>query len=186
MNLPISVPYTNVRQENEYWCWAAVASNVYNSLFPGAPMSQCQVTVAAGQDCKLPNSFSLANALNGSPSGPGLHIFENKSTKAVKFFAFIQNELSGTNDGHQEPVTAEVDFATIVHFVAITALDPATSHVWVADPFPGGDPIEFDFDAFLDGYYFMNDQGEVQQSNGVVQALHAVNAGSGSTSSMAP
>gem|GEM_PF-2474177 len=186
MNPPISVPYINVRQENKYWCWAAVASNVYNSLFPSAPLSQCQVAVASGQDCRLPNAFSLANALNGSPTGPGLHIFENKSSKAVKFFAFIQDELSGVNDGQREPVTAEVDFATVVHFVAITALDPATNHVWVADPFPGGDPVEFDFDSFLHRYYFMDDQGEVQQSNGLVQALHAVNVGSSSPSPPAP
>ena len=173
MNAPIFVPYTNVRQQNEYWCWAAVASNVYNSLFP-RPMSQCQVAEAAGQDCNLPNSFSLVSALNGSPSSPGLHIFENKSTGRAKFLAFILNELSGADDGFREPVGAEVDFATLTHFVAITGLDPTTSRVWVADPFPGGDSVEFDFDAFLNRYYFVDNNGQNGQSYGVVEALIAV------------
>jgi len=175
MNPPITVPYNNVQQANEYWCWAAVASNVFNVLFPKGPMDQCQVATAAGQNCNLPNSFSLVVALNGNPKGPGLHIFHNKSGNAAKFFALILSEL-----GAQRPVSAEVDFATLTHFVAVTGADPATMNVWVADPFPGGDSIEFAFEAFLENYYFMDSsssQGE--QTGGVVEALIAVSAGSG-------
>jgi hypothetical protein len=186
MSAPISVPYINVRQENEFWCWAAVASNVYNSMFPQTPLSQCEVVDAVGQDCNLPNEFGLADALNGNPSGPGLHIFESKSTAGAGFFDFILNELSGIPDGNREPVSAEVDFATIIHFVAITGIDPTAGLVWVADPFPGGDPVEFAFDAFLNRYYFMDTGCQVQATNGVVQALHAVNAGSRSGLPMPP
>jgi hypothetical protein len=176
MSSTISVPYSNVRQENKFWCWAAVASNVYNSLFPQATKSQCQVAQAVGQNCNLPNSFSLADALNN------LHIFEGKSAKAADFPSFILNELSGADDGSQEPVTAEVHFPKIVHFVAVTGLDPAGNNVWVADPFPGGPSVEFALNAFLNNYYFTDNHGQVQQCHGVVHALHAVNAGSISTS----
>ncbi len=174
MNPPIFVPYANVRQENEYWCWAAVASNVFNVLFPNGPMNQCQAAQAAGQNCGLPNAFSLVNALNGSPSGPGLHIFHDQSTKTVLFYALILKELTS-----QRPVSAEVDFATLVHFVAITGADLATMNVWIADPFLGGDSVEFAFDTFLENYYFMdNSSSQGEQSNGIVKPLVTVIAGS--------
>jgi len=146
-------------------------------------MDQCQVATAAGQNCGLPNSFSLVAALNGNPAGPGLHILERKFTSSAKFFAFIVNQLSGNDGGLQKPVSAEVDFATLIHFVAITGIDPSTTHVWVADPFPGGDPVEFEFNAFLENYYFMDNNGQLQQSNGIVQALQSVTPG---TRSAAP
>jgi hypothetical protein len=174
MNPPITVPYNNVQQVNEYWCWAAVASNVFNVLFPKEIMNQCQVATAAGQNCNLPNSFSLVAALNGNMGGPGLHIFHNKSTSVAKFFALIQSEL-----GAQRPVSAEVDFATLTHFVAVTGADPAAMNVWVADPFPGGDSVEFAFEAFLENYYFMDGSSQGEQTGGVVEALIAVSAGSG-------
>jgi len=36
MTAPVSVEYENVRQESEFWCWAAVAANLYNSFLPRA------------------------------------------------------------------------------------------------------------------------------------------------------
>jgi hypothetical protein len=174
MNPPITVPYKNVRQVNEYWCWAAVASNVFNVLFPKGTMDQCQVVESVGQTCNLPNSFSLVAALDGNPRGPGLHIFHSKSANDTKFFELILSEL-----GAQRPVSAEVDFASLIHFVAITGADPATMNVWIADPFPGGDSVEFAFEDFLKNYYFMdNSSSQGEQSNGIVEALVAVTAGS--------
>ena len=52
-------------------------------------------------------------------------------------------------------------------------------NVWVADPFPGGPPVEFAFDDFLNHYYYVDDgssQGE--QSEGIVESIIAVSAGS--------
>jgi hypothetical protein len=175
MSSPVFVPYTNVRQENEYWCWAAVASNVFNALVPKVPpMNQCQVAQAAGQNCALPNEFSLVLALNGTLSGPGLHIFHDKSTDAALFYALILSELTS-----QRPVSAEVDFPDLVHFVAITGADPSTVSVWVADPFLGGDSVEFAYDAFRENYYFTdNGSSQGEETNGIVEALIVVNAGS--------
>jgi hypothetical protein len=131
-------------------------------------MSQCQAAQAAGQNCALPNAFSLVIALND------LDIFHNKSTNAALFYALILKELTS-----QRPVSAEVDFPSLVHFVAITGADPSTMSVWVADPFLGGDSVEFAFEAFLENYYFTdNGSSQGEQSNGIVEALVVVNAGS--------
>ncbi len=169
---PISVTYSNIRQEHKEWCWAAVASNVYNALFPTPPlMSQCKVVQVVGQNCALPNAFSLVVALNGNPMGPGLHILVEKSTKVTDFLELILSQLGGG-----KPLSAEVHFPGVVHFVGITGADPATSNVWIADPFPGGPSVEFAIDAFLESYYFTDSHGQVQQSHGIVQALHVVTA----------
>jgi hypothetical protein len=170
---PKSVQYDNVPQENEFWCWAAVASNVYNSMRkPGSPpMTQCDVAQTVGQDCQDPDSFPLANALTGPPQG-GLGIWDGSFHRVTDFFQIISNELTGATDGAQEPVCAEVDFGAdagyIVHVVAITGIDPVKQMVWVADPFLGGASVEFPLADFLTKYYFSGN------SNGVVNVLSTV------------
>jgi len=162
----ITVPYVNVMQENEYWCWAAVVSNVYNSLPPPAPVTQCCVAQAVGQDCAYPFPFPLANGLNG------LGIWGTEYDQVANFFEIILGELSGDENGVQVPVCAEVDFGAdddyIVHAVAITGIDPDTQQVWVADPYLGGDSVEFSLADFLSRYYYADNEC------GVVSVLETV------------
>ena len=62
----------------------------------------------------------------------------------------------------------QIHFDDLVHFVAITGVCPDTQQVWVADPWPGGDSVEFTFEDFLSRYYFANNR------NGAVEVLDSV------------
>jgi hypothetical protein len=132
--------------------------------------SQCDVAQSVGQDCNNPDSFPLANALNGPPQG-GLRIWHTDYDQVAQFFQVISDEVAGTN-GAKTPVCAEVDFGTdgdfLVHYVVITGVDPATKNVWVADPYLGGDPVEFAFEDFLTSYCYS------EHKNGAVQVLDTV------------
>jgi hypothetical protein len=174
MSAPISVAYTNVTQENEFWCWAAVTSNVYNSFLPpqenflpqGRKFHQCDVAHAVNQSCQAAavGPFNLENAL----SARRIKIWEKDDPV---LYQNVLDELTGMDPA---PVCAEADFGAVKHFVAITGLDPVTHNVWVADPFSGGDAVEFTFDDFVNRYSYEDPQGEVQQSHGVITILYAV------------
>jgi DNA repair ATPase RecN len=86
----------------------------------------------------MPDAFPLRNVLFR-----GLKIWEQEEDQRANFYQIVADELQGIDDGVQEPVCAEADFVLITHFVAITGLNPANFNVWVADPFPGGDSVEF-------------------------------------------
>jgi len=169
---PVSVDYNNVRQENEYWCWAAVTSNVYNSFKPKKNLSQCALAQLVFQSCSSPGGFVLRNALSA------ISIWEAESDQTSGFFGVVSDELSGVPGGVAEPVCAEASFGSggtaITHFTVITGFDPDTHNVWVADPFTGGDSVEFVFEDFLKRYYFTDPGGTVQQSGGVIKALQSV------------
>jgi hypothetical protein len=167
---PVPFKYTNVRQENEFWCWAAVASNAYNSFLPAVPISQCDAAQSVGQSVESPTAFALSNTLNA------LGIWESGNDQTPQFYQTVVNELTGAGNGFAAPVCAEVDFGDedsdaddfIVHFVAITGVDTVNRMVWVADPFFGGDPVEFPFDDFVSNYQFDD------HDDGVVSVIQSV------------
>lgn len=160
----LAVNFTNHRQENLSWCWAAVASNVYNSFGPTDAKSQCDVARLVKQGCAVPQLGDLGNALTA------LGISSPPETQRVKFFETILNQL-----GQHAPVGAEIGFADGPHhFVAIVGADDVLKHVWIADPFPGGDAVEVPFDVFCDSYAFAaNDLGPGEK-DGRVTALFPV------------
>jgi hypothetical protein len=188
MSAPISVNYENVKQEFDCWCWAAVAANVFNSILPpaepfsptGKKLHQCDVATKVNLSCNSSRRrlFSLVVALDSwmtAASGPslGLGILQTAfDANDVNLFNHISDELTGTSTRPGEPVCAEVEFAqhpgTLTHFVTVTGCDPTTRNVWVADPFLGGESVEYTLDAFLHRYSFGRLTG------GVVQAVYAV------------
>lgn len=160
---PVNIPsYNNVKQQNEHWCWAAVACNVYNSMSAANAETQCQLAMLVGLSCSSPRAFVLSTALDR------LGIWDPPEIDdSTKFFQDICDQLTGG-----EPMCAEVHFGSandyIVHFVAITGLDPVSQNVWIADPYLGGAAVEFTFAEFVSNYYF------AAGKNGVVEVLQAV------------
>jgi hypothetical protein len=159
---PVNIPsYKNVKQQNQYWCWAAVTCNVYNSLSSEVSETQCQLAMLVGLSCSSPSAFVLRIAL------ADLKIWKAEYDNLTEFFEKICDQLTGG-----EPMCAEVHFGSannyIVHFVAITGLDPVSQNVWVADPYLGGPAVEFTFAEFLSNYYF------AAGTNGAVKVLQAV------------
>ena len=186
----VTVNYENVRQESGFWCWAAVAANVYNSFLPlaepfspaGRKLHQCDVAQKVNQSCQSPGPFSLVVALESwTPLGQsprGLGIFEAAyHATDTSLFQRISGELTATATRSGEPVCAEVDLGspgTLTHFVTITGFDPLTHNVWVADPFPGGESVEFTLDDFLHRYHYKNPAGGGAHAGGVVKSVYAV------------
>ena|SRR5437868_3617060 len=161
----LTVALTNARQANASWCWAAVASNVYDVLNPAAPMTQCEVATAVKQNCAAPAAADLQNVLTA------IKVFSSSETTQAEFFEKIVAALT-----QGVPVCAEVGFtAGPHHFVAIVGVDSDSHHVWIADPFPGGEPIEFAFDDFRDRYAFPgNGTLGAGEKDGTVTALFLV------------
>lgn len=167
----IQIPsFPNARQQKTFWCWAAVSANVYNSMSPPAPKSQCDVVTLVEGNCdgNSPESLSLALFQLG--------INDEFSTRPR--FAVVGNEFRGIvekldpPEGLAEPVCAEIMFpGPAFHAVAISAVDTDTQHVWVADPFLGGDPVEFTWNDFVNNY---NYAAAPLPAPGVVQNLQRV------------
>jgi hypothetical protein len=154
----LSVPFTNSKQEKTFWCWAAVAANVYNSMRPAAvpAVSQCDVVTMVEGDCKGDDTDSLPSALNDlgiidlKLATPAAHII-------VDEFEGMANALNPdkNQNGTAEPVCAEILFpGNAFHYVAISQVDTDSQNVWVDDPYLGGDPIEFSYDNFTQNYNF--------------------------------
>ena len=168
----LSVPFTNSSQEKTFWCWAAVAANVYNSMRPPAvpAKSQCDVVTMVQGDCESNQPDALSSALTGLgindklPTGPRITVIENE-------FEGI-GEKFDPDEGVAEPVCAGLLFpGRAFHFVAISAIDTDIQHVWVADPYIGGNPVEFNFLDFVNNYNYTTD---VDETGGTVQNFERV------------
>ena len=153
----LSAPnFVNVKQEKTNWCWAAVAANVYNSLGPPAPVTQCDVVkmVEGPAACGQNSQDTLSSALSA------LGISDERMAKP--HLALVVDEFEGVADavdldenGVAEPVCAELSFpGDAFHFVAITEVDTDNQKVWVADPFVGGPAVPFDYQEFIQCYQF--------------------------------
>jgi hypothetical protein len=154
----ISVPFTNSKQQKTFWCWAAVAANVYNSMRPASvpAVSQCDVVTMVESNCNGNDPDSLPSAL--------FDLGINDQLLARPRAEIIVNEFKGVSDalnpdknqnGIAEPVCAEILFpGNAYHYAAISQVDTDSQNVWVADPYLGGDPIEFSYENFTQNYNF--------------------------------
>jgi len=175
----VSVPFTNNVQEETFWCWAAAAANVFNSMLPpGSPdvVQQCDVVKLreGGDPCQnkdaynapdaVSNAFSDLNIRDGYPIGPSFQVIFDE-------LSGLDRQTGETKPELAEPVCAEVDFGQAAHVVAISAAlvdDQGTQHVWVEDPWPGaGNSIEHTYDDFVSNYSYKGGDG----STGVVSIL---------------
>jgi hypothetical protein len=172
------VPFTNTKQEKTFWCWAAVAANVYNSMRPTSvpAVSQCAVVtqVEGVGNCNSNNPDSLPSALfdlgiiDERLARPRLSIIDDEFTGVSDLL-----DSGGNENGIAEPVCAEILFAGgAVHYVAITAVDTDARNVWVADPYIGGSAVEFAYDDFINHYNYA--QPNKEPYNGTVQHLQRV------------
>ena len=173
----LSVPFTNVQQEKTFWCWAAVAANVYNSMRPQSPKSQCDVaTKVEGQ--------GACDGPDGSIDSLSLALFTlgiNDELSASPRLPLIVSEFQGVSDqfdpstnenGIAEPVCAEIEFpGNAFHYVAIAEVDTISGHVWVADPSHGGNFVEFSYNDFINNYNYST---APEPGPGVVQNLQRV------------
>jgi hypothetical protein len=173
------VPFTNTQQEKTFWCWAAVAANVYNSMAPPSEpiLSQCDVAklVQGPHACdgKYGEPYVLSLALHDlkiddeGPVGPKFIVLESE------FQGLAQN--FDPEGGPSEPVCAEIIFPGAAHFVAVTAIDTDSENVWVADPFPGGNSVEFTYNDFVNNYNYTSPNAtEHVAGAGTVQNLQSV------------
>lgn len=169
----LQVPFTNSRQKKAFWCWAAVAANCYNSMRPATvePVSQCYVVTLVESNCEADQPDSLSWALYY------LGIMDDQS--ASPRIAVVEDEFEGfgeefdPDEGIAEPVCAEIEFpGPAFHEVAITAVDTDTQHVWVADPYVGGPPVEFDWNDFVNNYNYNTVMS--MESGGTVQNFQRV------------
>jgi hypothetical protein len=171
----LKVPFTNAQQEKTFWCWAAVAANVYNSMRPP--------TVAAKSQCDVATLVQGAGSCEGNDGNPGqlsqaldyLGISDKLTTGPNVIV--IENEFEGIAEkfdppeGVAEPVCAEIIFSAAAHFVAITAICTDTQHVWIADPFLGGDSVEFTYLDFVNNYGYSTGP---KPGDGTVQSFQRV------------
>jgi hypothetical protein len=152
----LSVPFTNTEQEKPFWCWAAVAANVYNSMRPPSVPAESQCDVAT-----LVQGAGSCGGNDGTPDvlSQALNLLQisDKLTTGPNFIV-IEDEFEGVaesfdpEEGIAEPVCAEIIFPDSAHFAAISAIDTDTQHVWVADPFLGGKSVEFTYLDFVNNY----------------------------------
>jgi hypothetical protein len=174
----LTVPFTNTQQEKIFWCWAAVAANVYNSMRPPAVPAQTQCDLAT-----LVQGPGSCASQDGTPDvlSAALHLLQidDKLTTAPKV-TVIENEFEGIgerfdpDEGIAEPVCAGILFpGGAYHFVAISAIDTDTQNVWVADPSKGGNSVEFTFLDFVNNYNYTNRDSD-EAGGGTVQNFERV------------
>ena len=177
----LSVPFTNAQQQRTFWCWAAVAANVYNSMRPASvpAVSQCGVVTLVEGNCEADQPDALSSALadlginDQLATRPRIIVVEDE-------FQGISNQLdsAANQNGVAEPVCAQIMFpGPAFHFVAISAVDTDNQHVWIADPFLGGDSVEFSFQDFVNNYNYSSSPlpapGTVQNLQRVVNKWQA-------------
>jgi|HubBroStandDraft_6_1064221.scaffolds.fasta_scaffold97109_3 hypothetical protein len=181
----LSVPFTNTKQQKTYWCWAAVAANVYNSMRPAsvALESQCDVAKLVEGPHACDSAEGNLDALSSALADLGI----NDQLATRPRIVVVENEFEGitnqlnpvTNEnGVAEPVCAEIMFpGPAFHFVAISAIDTDNQHVWIADPYLGGNSVEFSFQDFVNNYNYSSSPlpapGTVQNLQRVVNKWQA-------------
>jgi hypothetical protein len=153
----LSVPFTNNRQQKPFWCWAAVAANVYNSMRPATvpSQSQCDVVTLVEKNCAGDEPDALASAL--ADLGINFQLTVRPQIAVVEDqFDSVSTQLDKANEnGVPVPVCAEIMFpGPAFHFAAISAVDTDTQHVWVSDPYLGGDSVEFSYPDFVNAYNY--------------------------------
>jgi hypothetical protein len=154
----LSVPFTNNRQQKPFWCWAAVAANAYNSMRPAsvAAQSQCDVVTLVEKNCDGDQPDALASAL--ADLGINFQLTVRPQLAVVEDqFETVSTQLDSkaNENGVPVPVCAEIMFpGPAFHFAAISAVDTDIQHVWVADPYLGGDSVEFSYTDFVNAYNY--------------------------------
>jgi hypothetical protein len=175
-NLCVSVPFVNNTQNMEFWCWAAVAANAYNSLIPPgqglSPVRQCDVVrlvrgITFGEPCHNKNNYNEPRGISVALLKLGIR----DKPSCAPSFAVLAQELQGTaSDDYtkpnpREPVCVEISFPLGAHFVAISQICVETETVWVEDPYHhGGNSIQYAYSAFASHY----------NGNGVALRFHRV------------
>ena len=148
----ISVNFVNEKQQKEQWCWAAVATNVFNSICHGVP-AMLQVDVVQRVTNGLPNhggTVDEALVVLGIRDGQPV----DRTAVDVNFLAAELRSKPAAADPEGEPVCAEIRWHDQArHFVAISGVDVQRQTVFVEDPFFGpGNTIEYLYNDFVRHY----------------------------------
>ena len=138
---PVMLDYASQPQEQDSWCWAAVAASVSAFYTAGSGLTQCAVAtqligaLAQVNCCSTPLPC-ICN--NGAKLSDALKVTENYVTDASgsMTFADIETEIDA-----KRPIGCCIswgDSSDKNHFVAIYGYDSATQDLYVGDPqYPG-------------------------------------------------
>jgi hypothetical protein len=155
--------FRNVPQEDDFWCWAAVAVAVQRFYEPTSSTKQCElvadVLTAQGQ-------LGSGTICCPSASNPACDVlwyvydalravghYPDRYLEGPPGFGNVKGEI-----GRGRPVVCRVQWPDGAgHFVAITGYSegPGVERVTVQDPLPTGIGAEvgMDYDAFVSNYH---------------------------------
>ena len=189
----LSVHFTNNNQVSNFWCWAAVTANVYNSLLKLAPIDKgfknpCEVVGLVL--LKVPVTPATTPPTTIEPcSNEGVKVYDQIAdlptaldalkirpivlTGGLPSFVGPRNfatdlNLLATELKRGHPVCAAIRWDKGgAHFVAISAVNDDVNHIWVEDPMLGpGDILEYEYRDFRSNYEF---QGNLESFQLVVK-----------------
>ena len=126
-------------QQEDEWCWAAVAASVCAFFDPASTLTQCQVASSClnleccvdAKPCNVP--FDLASALAQS-----LNLADQPSQDALSFDSLAAQIDSG------KPVCCHISWDDGTgHFNALAGYDPVNQDVDIRDPLYGNQTLPY-------------------------------------------